>query len=165
MVPFWSQVALVVVGVVALLATLAVCSILAARRLSSSSNSQIVWQRATLATCVTAYLFALASLAAPLFYAYLFPDRLTPPRVAADSMHALCFCVLFHKMCCKPNLAGLSLVTLDLYVAVFVTRYLDVLWNCHPGNMYNCTLKALYVAQAPASASCPPQPISYGEWS
>ena len=50
-------------------------------------------------------------------------------RIAGDVCHLLSFVVMFWKLNSSQSVAGISLKTQELYVIVFVARYLDLFWN------------------------------------
>ena len=50
-------------------------------------------------------------------------------RIAGDMCHLLSFVVMFWKLHSSQSVAGVSLKTQELYVIVFVARYLDLFWN------------------------------------
>ena len=50
-------------------------------------------------------------------------------RIAGDMCHLLSFVVMFWKLNSSKSVAGISLKTQELYVIVFVARYLDLFWN------------------------------------
>ena len=50
-------------------------------------------------------------------------------RIAGDMCHLLSFVVMFWKLHSSKSVAGISLKTQELYVIVFVARYLDLFWN------------------------------------
>ncbi len=50
-------------------------------------------------------------------------------RIAGDMCHLLSFVVMFWKLHTAKSVAGISLKTQELYVIVFVARYLDLFWN------------------------------------
>ena len=65
-------------------------------------------------------------------------------RVSADLLHLLSILVLLLKIHATKSCAGISLKTQELYLAVFVTRYLDLFWNFH--SLYNSVFKVVYIA-------------------
>jgi hypothetical protein len=50
-------------------------------------------------------------------------------RIAGDMCHLLSFVVMFYKLQTSGSCAGISLKTQELYVIVFLARYLDLFWN------------------------------------
>lgn len=57
--------------------------------------------------------------------------------------HLLSFLVLLYKMITSRTVAGVSLKTQQLYVLVFLCRYLDIFWDHH--SLYNTVMKVLFV--------------------
>lgn len=64
-------------------------------------------------------------------------------RLGGDMFHLFSFLVLFLKMHSSKSVAGISLKTQQLYVLVFITRYLDVFWNFM--SLYNTIMKILFI--------------------
>jgi len=64
-------------------------------------------------------------------------------RVSADLLHLMSILVLLLKIHATKSCAGISLKTQELYLAVFVTRYLDLFWNFH--SLYNSVFKVVYI--------------------
>jgi len=60
-------------------------------------------------------------------------------RYAGDFAHLASFLILFYKIFQTKQVGGISLKTQELYVLVFVTRYVDLLWNF--ASMYNWVMK------------------------
>mmetsp|Transcript_32565 Transcript_32565/g.70311 ORF Transcript_32565/g.70311 Transcript_32565/m.70311 type:complete len:216 (-) Transcript_32565:143-790(-) len=67
-------------------------------------------------------------------------------RVSADLLHLLSILVLLLKIHATKSCAGISLKTQDLYLTVFVTRYLDLFWNFH--SLYNSVFKIVYIGSS-----------------
>ncbi len=71
--------------------------------------------------------------------------------------HLLSFVVMFWKLHSSKSVAGISLKTQELYVIVFVARYLDLFWNFL--SIYNwvraarCGTLRVSAAAAPQSPS------------
>jgi len=57
--------------------------------------------------------------------------------------HLFSFLVLFLKMHASRSVAGISLKTQQLYVIIFVCRYMDVFWNFM--SLYNTIMKILFI--------------------
>ena len=151
----WSGVAELVGVLAALLASIALCSLVAARcaRQYSIDDAWVpLWTRATIASLLLALALSFSSFLAPVVYAALFPGRLGAFLVAAHAMHAASFATLFYKMLRTGSAVGVSLSTLDLYAFVFATRYLDLLRRWEPGNMYDSAQKVLLFSQAMLAA-------------
>lgn len=69
-------------------------------------------------------------------------------RVLGDLSHLLSFLILFYRLRKTRNATGISLKTQELYLLVFVTRYMDIFWNF--SSLYNTLFKLFYLC---ASAS------------
>ena len=65
-------------------------------------------------------------------------------RIAGDMCHLLSFVVMFWKLHSSQSVAGISLKTQELYVFVFVARYLDLFWNFL--SIYNWIMKVIFIA-------------------
>ena len=57
--------------------------------------------------------------------------------------HLLSFVVMFWKLHSSKSVAGISLKTQELYVIVFVARYLDLFWNFL--SIYNWVMKVIFI--------------------
>jgi len=57
--------------------------------------------------------------------------------------HLFSFLVLLLKMVSSKSVAGISLKTQQMYVLVFVTRYIDLFWNFN--SLYNTVMKVLFI--------------------
>lgn len=66
-------------------------------------------------------------------------------RIAGDVCHLLSFVVMFWKLHTSRSVAGISLKTQELYVMVFVARYLDLFWNFL--SLYNWIMKVVRVCR------------------
>mmetsp|Transcript_19699 Transcript_19699/g.66216 ORF Transcript_19699/g.66216 Transcript_19699/m.66216 type:complete len:219 (+) Transcript_19699:86-742(+) len=64
-------------------------------------------------------------------------------RFLGDMAHIFSFVLLLWKMRSSKSVAGISLKTQQLYLIVFVTRYLDLMWNF--SSLYNYMLKLLFI--------------------
>lgn len=64
-------------------------------------------------------------------------------RVLGDLSHIFSFVLLLWKMYKARSVAGISLKTQQLYLVVFVARYLDLAWNF--SSLYNWILKVLFI--------------------
>ena len=64
-------------------------------------------------------------------------------RIAGDVCHLLSFVVMFWKLYNSQSVAGISLKTQELYVIVFLARYLDLFWNFL--SLYNWVWQAFYL--------------------
>lgn len=74
-------------------------------------------------------------------------------RIAGDMSHLASFVFLLQRLLEKRSAAGISLKTLELYLLVFVTRYLDIFHNLfsllvdyHGIIAYNSVMKIIYIA-------------------
>ena len=64
-------------------------------------------------------------------------------RIAGDMCHLLSFVVMFWKLHSSQTVAGISLKTQELYVIVFISRYLDLFWNFL--SIYNWVMKVIFI--------------------
>ena len=64
-------------------------------------------------------------------------------RFCGDMSHILSFIILLHKIIKGKSTVGISLRTQELYLIVFVSRYIDLFWNF--SSMYNWLLKVLFI--------------------
>lgn|SRR3989338_3747027 len=69
---------------------------------------------------------------------------LTVFRFLGDLLHLASNVLLLKKMLSTGSCAGISLKSVELYAVVFVTRYVDMLWNI--SSMYNWLLKLFFLA-------------------
>jgi len=69
-------------------------------------------------------------------------------RITGDVCHLLSFVVMFWKLHTSKSVAGISLKTQELYVMVFVARYLDLFWNRL--SYYNVVMKIIFIASSVA---------------
>jgi len=71
-------------------------------------------------------------------------------RLAGDMLHLASFAVLFLKMLSSRTVEGLSLKTQELYLVVFVTRYLDLFSFAKVDflHLYNFVMKTIYIASS-----------------
>ena len=89
-------------------------------------------------------------------------------RITGDVCHLLSFVVMFWKLKTSQSVAGISLKTQELYVMVFLARYLDLFWNFL--SYYNVVMKVRAAdaarrarvgcarhAPGEASSACPPR--------
>jgi len=67
-------------------------------------------------------------------------------RLAGDLSHLASFFFLINRLRQKRTAQGLSLKTQELYLLVFLTRYLDLFTNFH--SVYNTLMKVIYIAGA-----------------
>ena len=71
-------------------------------------------------------------------------------RLAGDISHLASFFFLIHRLLQKRTAQGLSLKTQELYLLVFITRYLDLFTSFH--SIYNTLMKCVYIAGAKVRA-------------
>lgn len=64
-------------------------------------------------------------------------------RYLGDIVHLLSLVTLFVRVCLKRNSSGISIRTQDLYTLVFLTRYVDLLWDW--SSMFNVVMKIIFV--------------------
>ena len=65
-------------------------------------------------------------------------------RLAGDMAHVLSILVLLLRLRVTKNTVGISLKTQELYLLVFVTRYLDLFTTFY--SFYNTIMKILYIS-------------------
>jgi hypothetical protein len=65
-------------------------------------------------------------------------------RYTGDLSHLLSFFFLLHRLWSSRTSAGISLKTQELYLLVFITRYLDLFKVWH--SWYNTVMKIIYIA-------------------
>ncbi len=64
-------------------------------------------------------------------------------RYLGDFSHLLSFVFLLHRLWISKTAAGISLKTQELYLLVFITRYLDLFKTFH--SLYNTCMKIIYI--------------------
>lgn len=64
-------------------------------------------------------------------------------RLAGDMAHVLSILVLLLRLRVTKNAVGISVKTQELYLVVFVTRYLDLFTTFY--SYYNTIMKMLYI--------------------
>ncbi|KAF2767790.1 hypothetical protein EJ03DRAFT_140107 [Teratosphaeria nubilosa] len=69
-------------------------------------------------------------------------------RIAGDVSHTASKCILIGAMHRNGSAEGVSLLTQLLYIAVFVTRYLDLFWVSPLYSLWNFVLKIFYIASS-----------------
>jgi len=67
-------------------------------------------------------------------------------RLLGDLAHLASIFILIHKIQTTRSCRGISFKTQELYVAVFLTRYLDLLWNYV--SLYNEAMKVFFIASS-----------------
>jgi len=70
-------------------------------------------------------------------------------RFIGDMAHLMSFLVILVKMQGTKSAAGISLKTQQLYLLVFVTRYMDLFWNFI--SPYNTVMKSAFILLSLAS--------------
>ncbi|KAH6910307.1 ER lumen protein retaining receptor-domain-containing protein [Coprinopsis sp. MPI-PUGE-AT-0042] len=65
-------------------------------------------------------------------------------RLLGDLSHLASIFILLHKIQTTKSCRGLSFKTQAIYVAVFVTRYLDLFWRYV--SLYNSVMKVFFIA-------------------
>ncbi len=65
-------------------------------------------------------------------------------RLAGDLSHVISILLLLLRLRVTKNAVGISIKTQELYLIVFVTRYLDLFTTFY--SMYNTVMKILYIA-------------------
>jgi len=68
---------------------------------------------------------------------------MNPFRLLGDFSHLLSFLVMFWKLYSSKSVAGISLKTQEIYVIVFLARYLDLFWNNL--SLYNSIMKVIFI--------------------
>lgn len=65
-------------------------------------------------------------------------------RLAGDLSHVLSIVVLLLRLRVTKNAIGISIKTQELYLVVFITRYLDLFTTYY--SFYNTIMKILYIS-------------------
>lgn len=65
-------------------------------------------------------------------------------RLAGDMCHVLSILVLLLRLKVSKNAIGISIKTQELYLIVFITRYLDLVTTYY--SLYNTLMKILYIS-------------------
>lgn len=65
-------------------------------------------------------------------------------RFAGDMCHILSIVVLLLRLRVTKNAIGISIKTQELYLLVFVTRYLDLFTDYY--SLYNTAMKIIYIS-------------------
>ncbi|KIX07971.1 uncharacterized protein Z518_02625 [Rhinocladiella mackenziei CBS 650.93] len=66
-------------------------------------------------------------------------------RILGDVSHTASKCILIWAIHSNKSAEGVSLLTQILYIAVFLTRYLDLFWVPPSASWWNFTLKNFYI--------------------
>lgn len=64
-------------------------------------------------------------------------------RLAGDMFHVISILVLIVRLSVTSNAIGISIKTQELYLLVFLTRYLDLFTTYY--SLYNSLMKILYI--------------------
>lgn len=64
-------------------------------------------------------------------------------RILGDMLHLASFAFLIYHLLTARNCAGVSLKSQELFLAVFLCRYIDIFWNFI--SLYNTVMKLLYI--------------------
>lgn len=70
-------------------------------------------------------------------------------RLVGDLLHLASFIILLRKIRATRSCAGISMKTQEMYLLVFVTRYLDLFYNLHIYSLlsvYNWVMKIIFIA-------------------
>jgi len=67
-------------------------------------------------------------------------------RLLGDLSHLASILILIHKIQTSRSCRGISFKTQELYVAVFLTRYLDLFWNFV--SLYNTAMKLFFIGSS-----------------
>lgn len=65
-------------------------------------------------------------------------------RFAGDMCHILSIAVLVLRLRATKNAIGISIKTQEMYLLVFITRYLDLFTNYY--SLYNSIMKVVYIS-------------------
>jgi len=68
---------------------------------------------------------------------------MNPLRFAGDMLHLLSVLLLMFKLMRSKNCVGVSCRMQEMYMMVFIFRYLDILWKFV--SLYNSTMKITYI--------------------
>ncbi|KAF2225204.1 ER lumen protein retaining receptor-domain-containing protein [Elsinoe ampelina] len=66
-------------------------------------------------------------------------------RILADLSHLVSILILLHKMKTSSSASGISFKSQFLYLLVYITRYLDLLWTSPLHSLYNTVLKITFI--------------------
>jgi len=70
-------------------------------------------------------------------------------RFAADLSHLLSIFILLHKMKTSRSCAGISFKSQALYLLVYITRYIDLIWTLFiPDNLYLSIMKLIFIGSS-----------------
>ncbi|KAG9578517.1 putative ER lumen protein retaining receptor, partial [Aureobasidium melanogenum] len=66
-------------------------------------------------------------------------------RILGDLSHLFSILILLHKMKTSSSASGISFKSQFLYLVVYVTRYLDLLWTDPFRSLWNTTFKLVFI--------------------
>ncbi|GAM82580.1 hypothetical protein ANO11243_005620 [Dothideomycetidae sp. 11243] len=69
-------------------------------------------------------------------------------RLLGDFSHLISILILLHKMKTSSSASGISFKSQFLYLMVYVTRYLDLLWTDPTASLYNTMFKIAYIGSS-----------------
>lgn len=69
-------------------------------------------------------------------------------RILGDLSHLFSIFILLHKMKTSSSAAGISFKSQFLYLMVYVTRYLDLLWTDPTRSLYNTFFKIVFIGSS-----------------
>ncbi|KAG9195774.1 hypothetical protein G6011_00895 [Alternaria panax] len=70
-------------------------------------------------------------------------------RLLGDLSHLLSILILLHKMKVSSSASGISFKSQFLYLIVYLTRYVDLLWTFYePKSLYNTIFKIIFISTA-----------------
>ncbi|KAF1353412.1 putative ER lumen protein retaining receptor [Delphinella strobiligena] len=69
-------------------------------------------------------------------------------RILGDLSHLFSIFILLHKMKMSSSAAGISFKSQFLYLMVYVTRYLDLLWTDPTRSLYNTFFKIVFIGSS-----------------
>ncbi|KAF1961386.1 ER lumen protein retaining receptor [Byssothecium circinans] len=68
-------------------------------------------------------------------------------RILGDLSHLLSILILLHKMKTSSSASGISFKSQFLYLIVYVTRYIDLIWTFYnPNALYNTVFKIIFIS-------------------
>ncbi|KAF2097506.1 ER lumen protein retaining receptor [Rhizodiscina lignyota] len=70
-------------------------------------------------------------------------------RILADLAHLVSILILLQKMKVSSSATGISFKSQFLYLLVYVTRYVDLLWTFYkPDSLYNTVFKIIFIGSS-----------------
>ncbi|KAF2826448.1 ER lumen protein retaining receptor [Ophiobolus disseminans] len=68
-------------------------------------------------------------------------------RILGDLSHLFSILILLHKMKTSSSASGISFKSQFLYLIVYITRYIDLLWTFYlPASLYNTVFKIVFIS-------------------